>query len=295
MQGRSSVSVLLPTRRGGALCEQVIRRVREQRTERPVEVVAVDSGSSPDELAAMKRAGARVESIDPASFDHGLTRDLAAQRSTGDLLVFLNQDALPVGDDWLEQLLAPFDSADPPAAVQGAIHEFPLAELAARGRRRFFWESCGARFYFTGESREWIGRNGGIGFSTVHCAIARTAWQAVPFGPAAILEDKRWQAAAIARGMRIDTAPEAVVWHTHDYGLRDLARRCASEGYGWRGVGVRYRWRDAWRDVRRAADWPEWRRGLRSGEMRRLGEVLFPLVRPLALWWGSRWGRRSWC
>jgi rhamnosyltransferase len=43
----------------------------------------------------MSRLGARVISIDPADFDHGLTRDLGARHSEGEVLVFINQDALP--------------------------------------------------------------------------------------------------------------------------------------------------------------------------------------------------------
>jgi len=164
--------------------------------------------------------------------------------------------------------------------------------LAELGRRRFYWDSCGPRFYFTSESAAWIARHGGIGFSTVNCAIARWAWERQPFGPAPILEDKIWQKRAGERGWRIDSVAEAAVWHTHDYDLRSLSRRCASEGFGWRGVGVRYGLGDAMRDFARADVWREWWPGLWSGDMRRPAEVLFPAVRPSALWWGSRFARR---
>ncbi|GMU65460.1 MAG: hypothetical protein AMXMBFR36_17340 [Acidobacteriota bacterium] len=287
------VSVLIPTFRGGELAQRVVAAVFGQRTGRRVEVVIVDSGSLESERAAFERLGARVVRISEVDFDHGATRDLAARSSTGGILVLLNQDALPAGPDWLETLLAPFASDRAPVAVQGAILEFPAAELESAGRRRFFWDSCGARFYFTSESRQWIAGHGGLGFSTVHCAIAREAWEELPFGPTPILEDKKWQAEAARRGWSIAVAPGAVVWHTHDYDLRGLVRRCASEGFGWRTIGVRYPLRQAIGDLLRAADWTEWRRGLASREMRRPAEIAFPVLRPLALWWGNRWGRRS--
>ena len=294
MARSDSVSVLIPARRGGALLQQVVSRVLAQETSRRVEVLVVDSGSEERELAALSALGARVERIAPESFDHGSTRDLAASMADGAVLVFLNQDALPVGAGWLESLLAPFDRDDPPAAAQGAIREFPTEQLAALGRRRFFWESCGPRFYFTRESRRWISENQGIGFSTVHCALSRSAWRELPFGAAPILEDKQWQAAATRRGWRIEPADDAVVWHTHDYDLSGLLKRCASEGYGWRRIGVRYPLRTALGDLAERSLWREWRRGARSGEMRRVAEVVFPLARPLSLWWGNRWGSRSW-
>jgi rhamnosyltransferase len=284
--------VLIPTRGGGALLERVVRAVRSQEGAGEPEIVLVDSGSPAPELARLAALGARVVSIPPAEFDHGATRDLAARVAGGDVLVFLNQDALPVDDRWLARLVAPLLGPDPPAAVQGGIREFPAERLGEVGRRRFFWDSCGPRFYFTRESEGWIDRHGGVGFSTVNCAIARRAWTEQPFGPAPILEDKQWQKRARARGWRIAEAPEAAVWHTHDYDLRSLLRRCASEGLGWRVVGERYRLRTALGDLARGGVWREWRRGIASGEMRRPAEVLFPVARPLALWWGNRFARR---
>jgi rhamnosyltransferase len=291
-----AVEVLVPILRGGVLLRSVARAVLAQASTAPVHLLLVDSGSLAGELDALRALGARIEPVDPAEFDHGTTRDFAAARAVAawgaDVLVFLNQDALPVDDRWLERLIAPFSAPDPPAAVQGGIREFPPELLPEVGRRRFFWDSCGPRFYFTRESEGWIERHGGIGFSTVNCAIARWAWEAQPFGPAPILEDKLWQKRAAERGWRIDSVPEAAVWHTHDYDLRTLGRRCLSEGFGWRLVGERYRLGTALGDLARGADWREWWRGLRTREMRRPTEVLFPLVRPLALWWGNRWARR---
>ena len=287
-----AISVLLPTRRGGALLERVVDAVLGQRGTPPFEVLLVDSGSPAAELERLARPGVRIESVAPAEFDHGLTRDRAAELARGELLVYLNQDALPVDEGWLARLTAPFAAPDPPAAVQGGIRELPPELLAELGLRRFFWDSCGPRFYFTRESRDWIAAHGGIGFSTVNAAFRRAILRELPFGAAPILEDKKWQAAAHARGLRIVEAPEAAVFHTHDYRLGALLRRCASEGFGWRGVGARYPLRSALADLATARVWRDWAGGLARGALRRPAELLFPVARPLALWWGNRWSRR---
>lgn len=286
------ISVLIPTRAGGALLEELVRALVTQQSRRPFELILVDSGSPPEEIARLRQSGARVETLDPREFDHGRTRDRLAALARGQVLVFLNQDAIPVGSDWLERLTGPLFAAEPPVAVQGAIREFEPEEAARAGLRRFFWDSCGPRFYFTRESVGWIARHGGLGFSTVHCALLRSAWEQLPFGAAAILEDKKWQQAAASRGWRIGVVPDAVVRHTHDYGLRSLLRRCASEGFGWRLVGERYRLRDAVADLVLRAPWKEWRRALRDERLETPAERWFPLLRPLALWWGNRWSRR---
>jgi rhamnosyltransferase len=287
------ISVVIPTRDGGALLRRVVDVVLSQRTPRRFELIVVDSGSAPAEVAAIEKAGAIVRSIEPGAFDHGLTRDLGASLARGRAIVFLNQDVLPVGTGWLDGLTAPI-FADPPAdAVQGAIAEMPEAELSANNLSRFFWGTGGPRFYFTRESERWIVRHGGIGFSTVHCAIRRDAWLRLPFGSAPILEDKKWQAAALASGFRVVAVGEheALVWHSHQYGLRSLWRRCASEGFGWRRVGVDYSAMAALSDVVRAPIWREWRSAIASRVPLTPAELLFPVLRPVALWWGNHCSR----
>jgi rhamnosyltransferase len=286
------IAVVIPSKSGGALLVEVVERVLGQDIDGDIDLLLVDSGSPPRELERLRDVGARIESIPSEQFDHGATRDLGASKTEGEVVVFMSQDALPIDRRWLARLTEPFRSEAPPAAVQGGIRELPAELVEGLGRRRFFWDSCGPRFYFTRESEAWIAQHGGLGFSTVNCALARIAWKELPFGRAAILEDKLWQKRATGRGWRIEAVPEAAVWHSHDYGFRSLLLRCVSEGFGWRLVGERYSLSSALTDLGSRATWREWRRGSKAGEMKNAAERLFPLVRPLAVWWGNRWARR---
>lgn len=285
----AEISVVIPTRCGGPLLRRVVETVAKQRMDRRFEVLLVDSGSPRDELRALEAVGARVHGIDPESFDHGRTRDLGAGLASGEILVFLNQDAVPVGDRWLAGLIEPLLSDPSIDAVQGAIAEMPEAVLAELGRSRFFWGTGGPSFYFTRESENWIRRHGGIGFSTVNCAIRKSAWSRSPFGDAQILEDKKWQRNAVERSMRITsvTAEVALVWHSHDYDLRSLWRRCASEGFGWKLLSEDYPIRSAAADLCRGGTWRELLRAIVAGRRLSAAEALFPMIRPMALWWGN--------
>jgi rhamnosyltransferase len=171
--------------------------------------------------------------------------------------------------------------------VQGGIVEAP--ERA----QRFYWDSCGERFYFTRDSRRWIETHFGVGFSTVNAAMRREVWERHPFGPAPIMEDKKWQHEIVLAGHAIAVVPTAAVLHSHRYGMRALLRRCASEGYGWRLLGETYSARDTLADALRPGIYADLSRGLHRGQVHTLAELLFPWVRPLTLYWGNRWAARA--
>lgn len=274
-------SIVIPSKNGGALFGLALERIFAQRTPWPFEVVVVDSGSNAQSLEIIRQFSVRLHAIPPREFNHGRTRDLGASLARGRHLVFLNQDAVPCSDAWLVELLEPLRRGEEYAAVQGGIREFP-------DRPRFFWDSCGARFYFTRESERWIPRYGGIGFSTVNAAISRAAWEACPFGEAVIMEDKKWQREATARGFRIAHQPDAAVYHTHDYDLPALIRRCQQEGFGWHLVGEKYSFGDMVRDTLSRPKYRELWGGLRSGGVGTAAELLFPFLRPWLVFRGNR-------
>lgn len=281
-EGEIDISVIIPTFHGGARLLECLDAIMAQRTDRSFEVVCVDSGSAPAECAAMQARGARVTAIPNHDFNHGLTRDLGARLARGRVLVFLNQDAVPCNGDWLQSLTDPLLRPGPYAAIQGGIREVPEES------QRFFWHSCGGRFYFTRESDRWIENFDGIGFSTVNAALRREAWAEIPFGWAPIMEDKKWQRQARDGGLRIAQLPSAAVFHTHDYDLRALIKRCAAEGYGWQALGLRYGLGDLLGDL---FVWDVYREQLRGVVRRRIrsaAELFFPWLRPLALYWGNR-------
>ena len=289
---RPDVSIVIPTLNGGDLLGRCLDGIAGQVTERSFEVILVDSGSDASSLEVMERHETRIHPIQKKDFNHGLTRDLGASLARGEVLVFLNQDAVPRDEHWLQDLTAPFFGEDPPAAVQGGILEFPHGgEANGVPVRRFFWDSCGERFYFTRESDRWIRHYQGIGFSTVNAAIDRQVWQEIPFGWAPIMEDKKWQREVMERGLRIASDHQAAVYHTHDYDMRSLRRRCESEGLGWRLLGESYDFGDMVRDMMKPGVYRELWRGLVRRKVRKPAELFFPWLRPWMLYLGNRWSR----
>jgi glycosyltransferase involved in cell wall biosynthesis len=283
--GEIVTSVIIPTYLGGPMLERCLSALADQDTDRPFEVVCIDSGSTDDDLTMMADFGARVWSIENALFNHGRTRDLGAELTYGEVLVFLNQDAIPADELWLTHLTSPLFGESPPAAVQGEMRDF---EPAGAPVRPFFWDTCGPRFYFTREMRRWMERYPGPSFSTVCAAIRRSVWRQIPFGWAPFMEDKKWQRMALEDGHMIVKATDAVVFHSHDYTMRSVFSRCRSEGSGWRFLGERYTLSDAAVDLWAPTMWSDLVAGLvhRRGRLR-LSEILYPFLRPPTVWLGN--------
>lgn len=99
------VSVVIPVLNGGSELVLLMRKLRAQRGLGEVEIVIVDSGSTDGSVQAAKAQGATVVQITPAEFTHSHSRNLGADAATGEYLLFMVQDAYPVGDTWLYSML----------------------------------------------------------------------------------------------------------------------------------------------------------------------------------------------
>jgi O-antigen biosynthesis protein len=99
------VSVVIPTLNAGVEFEWLLRKLRAQQGVREVQIVVVDSGSRDDTVAVATGAGAKVVRIEPAEFTHSHSRNVGAEAADGDYLLFMVQDAYPIGDWWLYGML----------------------------------------------------------------------------------------------------------------------------------------------------------------------------------------------
>ena len=72
------VSIVIPTKNGGALFDEVLTMIDKQETEYEYEVICVDSGSTDDTVDIIKRHHCILKQIDKTEFGHGKTRNLGA-------------------------------------------------------------------------------------------------------------------------------------------------------------------------------------------------------------------------
>jgi rhamnosyltransferase len=205
-----TVTVALPVRNGGALLGEVLAAARAQRVDH--ELLVIDSGSTDGSADLARRHGARVVEIPHADFSHGGTRNRLMELASGDHVAFLTQDSVPAGPGWLAALLGGFALADDVALAFGP--HLPRPDASPMVRREL--NELFARF---GEQRVDRGE-AAVGpatfFSSANGAVARWAWERVPFRAVDYAEDQVLARDMLAAGLAKAYVPEAAVVHSHD-------------------------------------------------------------------------------
>jgi rhamnosyltransferase len=104
--------IIVPVRDGGARWREAAIALRCASPD-PSTVVVIDSGSTDGSEQVALENGFELERIDPRTFNHGGTRQMAIDRWCADceLVIFLTQDAVIEGSDALTSLLSAFSDA----------------------------------------------------------------------------------------------------------------------------------------------------------------------------------------
>ena len=229
--GRPLVSVLLVTRDGAATLGETLAAIRGQRTAFPFEIVAIDSGSTDGTAELLARGADRLLEIDPGDFNHGTTRNAGVAACRGELVALLVQDALPAGDDWLENLTAPL--RDDPRLAGTCARQLPRPAASAVTRHYLAgWAAAAAepRVMEVRDARAWSDlapaeRLALCTFDDVCSCIRRSVWERLPFRATAIAEDVEWARDALLAGWRLAYVPQASVVHSHERSARHELRR----------------------------------------------------------------------
>jgi glycosyltransferase involved in cell wall biosynthesis len=101
----AQVSVVIPTLNAGPEFAWLLRKLQSQRAVRAVEIVVVDSGSRDGTVELARQAGATLVEIPPGEFTHSHARNLGAQAAGGEYVLFMVQDAFPIGEHWIHAML----------------------------------------------------------------------------------------------------------------------------------------------------------------------------------------------
>jgi len=105
MTRNPDVSILIPVKNGQIWLKQTLQSIFSQKTKISFEVVIVDSESNDASVAIIREFDIRLYQIDVSEFSHSKTRNyLFSLAKSQKYCIFMNQDALPLSELWLETL-----------------------------------------------------------------------------------------------------------------------------------------------------------------------------------------------
>lgn len=212
-----SVTICLPVWNGKRDLERLLPVLRGQSYGGEWTILATDSSSTDGSLDVLREAGVETEVIAQKDFHHARTRQALAQRAKSDLVVFLSQDALPDGPDFLAHLVAPLDEegvAGVCARVLPHSGDDPLTKRTALSLREA--EDRAERFDDPRQDPP---------FNDVASAMRTEILEALPFPDVRFGEDRAWARSALAAGHAIVFEPRATCFHAHRYGPVEAFRR----------------------------------------------------------------------
>jgi rhamnosyltransferase len=209
------VSIIILTKNAGQNFVSLLQHILTQKFDGLYEVIVIDSGSIDDTLKTAKEFPVKITQIEPEAFHHGKTRNLGAELSSGRILVYITQDALPLRDNWLHKLTEDLKN---PQVVMVVGRQIPWS--TTKPPEKFFYS-----YYFPEHKIEVVHDTSdyyrdNIFISNVNSAIRKDVWQQFKFSEIIIMaEDKEFANRILSAGWTIVYEPEASVYHAHDFNL----------------------------------------------------------------------------
>lgn len=218
-----TVTTIIPTRNGANELRELLALLNQQ-TFPLTDIHVVDSSSEDNSVQIAEDAGAQVEVIPQSAFDHGGTRTATAKRTSGDIVLFFTQDALPATRDAVERLLAPFYEDPDLAVCYGRQLPSFDAEFSAKQLREFNYPPTSSVRDF--EDRAKYGLKT-IFTSNTFAAYRRSMLAEIDYFENNLIfgEDTQAVGKLLKSGYKVAYVADAKVYHSHNYTFEEEFKR----------------------------------------------------------------------
>ena len=222
------VSIIIPTFNGASRIGNCLDALVAQTVGRAAEILVVDDGSTDHTADVVRRYGC-VRLISQANAGPAAARNRGAIEASGEILLFTDDDCVPM-PDWLDAMLNPFSDSE---------------VVGAKGIYRTRQRSIAARFVQI-EYEDKYRIMAGLPFidfiDTYSAAFLRDRFLEMSgydtSFPVACAEDIELSYRMSARGWKMVFAPAAIVYHTHPETLSLYLKKKYKFAF-WRVLAVR--------------------------------------------------------
>ena len=216
------VSILVRARNDEVLIARTLKAVFSQKVDFKFEVVVCDDASTDRTREVAAKFPVRFFERPAGPYKPGRTLNALVRDAKGEIVVFNNSDAVPLDDRWLAELVKPLRSGSP--RVFSFANQLPRPDAQALVRKD------NERAFGDGK----IQATWRFFFSLASSATWRQNLIETPFDEEIqYSEDVEWAWRNSRRAkdpVRIVYCPDSHVEHSHNYTLRELAKRFRGEG-----------------------------------------------------------------
>lgn len=215
---KGSVAIIMRSKNEMPYLRPALEMLSSQ-TWQDYELFVVDSGSSDGSLEVLKEfcPPERLTEIAPENYIPGEVLNNMISKTSQEIIVFQNADAIPCSKEWLENLLKPLlsDEADATMSRQEPRKEAP-----------FIVKYDYKRAYDSANIKD----SNADFFSAVACAFRRELWEKNKFRTHGYAEDVAWAKECRKAGARYKLVQESVAEHSHNYSLKALYHKKMRHG-----------------------------------------------------------------
>ena len=215
------VTVIIPTFNAENYLPALLHNLSTQTLD--FELIIIDSSSTDKTINIAKKYTNKIIIIPKHSFDHGGTRTQAIEASSGDYIIFLTQDALPINIDTLENIITIFKNKHIGAAYGRQI-AYDSTNIFGKHLRMFNYPTIS--HIRTIEDKDRYGMKT-VFLSDSFSAYRKSAIKEVNYFKKGLIfgEDTHISAKLLSKKWHIAYIAEASVYHSHSYTLSQEFKR----------------------------------------------------------------------
>ncbi|HFH9834161.1 TPA: glycosyltransferase family 2 protein [Streptococcus suis] len=245
MANQIKATVFIPVYNGeNDHLEETLTALYNQKTDFEWNVLIIDSGSSDNSVKIIRKFHDKynnltLKEIDKSEYSHGGTRQLAAEISDGEYMVYLSQDAVPYNQNWLTEMLNPFEISEKIVAVLARQKPRDYCFPAMKYDINAVFNEQGIEDAVTVWTRtisEQIGTYTKESFYSDVCSAAPRLFlvNEIGYKPVKYSEDYEYGKDIIDAGYYKAYNGRAIVEHSNDVFLKDYKKRIFDETYNVR-------------------------------------------------------------
>jgi rhamnosyltransferase len=218
------VSVIIRSYNEEKYLSQCLEAIEGQQTKHSVEIILVDSGSTDDTLNIAAKFEISIIHIEKDNFTFGRSLNYGCAIAKGELLIFISAHCIPIGDQWINELIKPFNN-ELVAMTYGKQEGIESSKFSEKMLLNKYFPD-----FDKNSQNDFFSNN-------ANSCVRKTLWEEYNFNESLTgLEDMDWSKNFFLKGMKIIYVASSSVYHIHEETWSKIRTRYEREAYALKEI-----------------------------------------------------------